>query len=65
MFKTQIKTIDVQGIKQTEALKALKPEENQKLETIEGLFSKNMRTNEIKNEIDEIRKWKKKLNKKT
>ena len=63
-FKTQIKTIEVQGIKQTEALKALKPEENQKLETIEGLFPKNMRTNKIKNEIDEIRKWEEKIEQK-
>ena len=41
-FEKQIKTIEEQGIKQFEALKALKPEENQKLETNEGLFSKKI-----------------------
>ena len=35
-----MKTIEDQGIKQVEALKALKPEENQELETIEMLFPK-------------------------
>ena len=59
-------------MKQIEALKALnpkrdlnalKPEEN--LESIKGIFPKNMNTNEIKNEVDEIRIWKKKSNKKT
>ena len=55
-FEKQIKTIEDQGIKQVEALKALKPEENQELETIEGLFLKKIRNNEIKNEIDEIKR---------
>ena len=41
-FEKQIKTIEEQGIKQFEALQALKPEENQKLETNEGLFSKKI-----------------------
>ena len=41
-------------------MKASKPEENQELKSIEGIFPKNMRTNEIKNERDEIRKYKKK-----
>ena len=49
------------GIKQVEALnglktkdlKALKPEENQGLESVQGLFPKTMRTDEIKHEIDE------------
>ena len=45
-------------------MKASKPEENQELESIQGLFLKNMRTNEIKNERDEIRKREKKLHKK-
>ena len=54
-----------QGIKQFEALnalkpeqvlKALKPEKNQELESMEGLFQKNIRADEFKNEIDEIRK---------
>ena len=38
-----------------EALKALKSDENQKLDSIEGIFSKKDKTNEIKNEIDEIK----------
>ena len=44
-------------------MKASKPEENQELESIEGIFPKNMRTNEIKNERDEIRKYQKKYTK--
>ena len=47
----------MQGIKQVEALKALKPEENQELESIEGLFPKKVRNYEAKNEIDEVKKW--------
>ena len=39
-FKKQIKTIEDQGIKQAEALNALKPEENQELTSTEGLFPK-------------------------
>ena len=54
-FKKQIKTIEDQRIKQVEALEALKPEENQKLESIEGLFLKKMRNIEIKIETDEIK----------
>ena len=59
-LEKQRKTIEDQVIKQVEALKALKPEENQNLKSIEGLFPENRRTNEIKNEIDEIRKWEEK-----
>ena len=55
-FEKQIKTIEDQGTKQAEDLKSLKPAENQELESIEGLFPKKMRNNEIKNEIDEIEK---------
>ena len=40
--------IEDQGTKQFEALKTLKPEENQELQSIAGLFPKNMRNNEIK-----------------
>ena len=66
-FEKHIKTIKDQRIKQIEALKALealkseeslkalKPEENQEM-SVEGHFRKNARTDEIKNEIDEIRK---------
>ena len=39
-FEKQIKTIEDQGIKQVEALKLLKPEQNQELESIEGPFPK-------------------------
>ena len=44
-FEKQIKLIEDRGIKQVEALKALKPEENEELESIEGLFPKKMRNN--------------------
>ena len=46
----------VKGRKQVEALKALIPEENQELESVEGLFPKKMRNIEIKIEKDEIKK---------
>ena len=39
-FEKQMKTIENQGIKQVEALNALKSDENQDLESIEGIFSK-------------------------
>ena len=48
-FEKQIKTIEDQEIKQVEALKALKAEENQQLETNEELFPKTMRSIEIRN----------------
>ena len=63
ILEKQRKTIEDQGINQVEALKALKPEKvlkalkpagNQELESIEGLFTKNMRTNGIKNQMDKI-----------
>ena len=57
-FEKQIKTIEDQGIKQVEALKALKPEEKKEdIKSIEGVFPKDMRVNEINNEIYEIKKW--------
>ena len=34
------------------------------IKSVEGLFPKVMRTNEIKSEIDEIKKWEEKLNRK-
>ena len=56
-FEKQIKTIEDQGTKQVESLKALKPEESKEdMKSIEAIFPKNMRTNEIKNEIYDIRK---------
>ena len=39
---------------------ALKWEESQELETIEGLFPKKRENNETKSEIDEIRIWEEK-----
>ena len=51
-FEKEIETIENQGIKQAEALKDLKTEENHELESTEGLFLKKMRNIEIKNEID-------------
>ena len=49
-----------QGIKQLGALKAFKSEENQKLESTEGLYTKNMRTDEIKKGIGETGNWEEK-----
>ena len=47
------------------ALEVLKSEENQQdLKSIKGIFPKEMRTNEIKNEINEIKKWEKKIKRK-
>ena len=48
-FEKLTKTIEDQGVKQVEALKALKPVENQELESFEGLFPKHMRNDETKN----------------
>ena len=55
-FEKQIKTIEDQAIKQVE-------EENQELKSIEVLFSKKMRNNEIKNRKDEIKKWEEEMKK--
>ena len=53
----QTQTIKEQGKKQVEALEVLKPEENKaEIKSVEGLFPKGMRTNEIENEIDETKK---------
>ena len=60
-LKKKIKTTEDQGIKQVEALKALKPVENKELVITEGIFPKDMRTIEIKNEIYEIKKWEEKI----
>ena len=49
-FENQIKTLEGQGIKQFEPLKALKLEENEEdVKSVEGIFPKEMRTNEMKN----------------
>ena len=71
-FEKQIKTIEDQwtsralniedqGIKQVETLKTLKLDESkQDIKQIDRIFSKEMRTNENKNETDEIKNGKKK-----
>ena len=63
-FEKQMKTIEDQGIKKVEALKALKPEENQELETTKRLFPEKIKNNEIKNEMDEIKKREEKIKQK-
>ena len=64
-FKKQIKAIEDKGRGQVEALKVLKPEENQQaLESNEAIFPKEMRNNEIKIEIDEIKKWEENIKRK-
>ena len=60
-FEKQIETTEDQGIKKVEASKALEPQENQELESIEGLFDKKMRNIEIKNEIGETKNWEKQI----
>ena len=54
-FEKQIKTIEDQGEKQVEALKDLKPENETK--SIEGSFSKDRESDEIKNELSKIKRY--------
>ena len=55
---SQIKTIEDEWIKQAEALKPLKSIKNkQEIKSIVGIFPKEMRANEIKNEVGQIRKY--------
>ena len=64
-FEKQTKTTEEEGKKQDEALEVLKPEENkEEIKSIEGHFPKGIRTNEIKNETDEIKKWEEKIRRK-
>ena len=52
-------------MKQVEALKHLKPEGNKEdIKSIEGIFPKDMKTNEIKHEMYEIKKWEEKIKQK-
>ena len=51
----------VKGRKQVEALKALIPEENQELESIEGLFPKKMRNMKLKLRKIKLKKWEDKV----
>ena len=51
-LKKQIKIIDDQREEQVEPLKVLKPADHkQKPKSIEGVFSKDLEVNEIKNEL--------------
>ena len=64
-FEKQIKTIEDQGIRQAEALKALKSEEDKDdIKSMEGVFQKDMRSNESKIETYEVKKWEEKSKRK-
>ena len=63
-MKNNKKQLKSKEKKQVEALKVLDTEKNQKLNSIEGLFLKEMRNDEIKNEMYEIKKWGKKIKQK-
>ena len=61
-----MKTVEDQGIKNAEALKSLKLEKNKAdIKSIEGFFPKEMKINEIKNELMKLKNGKKKLNEET
>ena len=61
-MEKQAKTIYHPGRKQIEALKVLKPvEHQQKPKSIEGLFPKDLKHNEIKNELNEIKRLEEKI----
>ena len=55
------KAFEEQGKKQVKALEVLDLAENQKIKSIEGLFSREMKNSEFKNEKDEIKNWKNKI----
>ena len=56
----QSKTIEDQGEKQVKALEDLKPKEQMK--SIKGIFPEGYESVEIENEINKIKKYKKKIN---
>ena len=57
-MKKRAETIEEKGKKQVKALEVKEKGENkEEIKSAEGLFPKEMRTNEIKNEIDQIKKW--------
>ena len=63
-FEKQINKIEDQW-KKTWSFKTLKSYENkQDIKSTDGIFPKEMRTNEIKNKIYEIKKWKQKMTQK-
>ena len=43
----------------------MKLEENQEIETIEGLYPKKVRNNKVKNELNETKECEEKINKNT
>ena len=60
-FEKQIYKIEDQG-KKTWSFKTLQLYENkQDIKSTDGIFPKEMRTNEMKNKIYEIKKWKEKI----
>ena len=58
-FEKQIKTIEDQGKKQVHALESLKPKEQTK--SIEEIFPEGCDTVEIKNKLNKIKEYRKKL----
>ena len=58
-FEKQIKTIEDQGEKQIDALKYLKLKEQTK--SIERIFAESYESAEIKNEINKMKEYEKKL----
>ena len=57
VFEKQTETIEEQGKKQVEVLEVSNREENKKfIKSVEGPFSQDMRTNEIKTELNDIKK---------
>ena len=61
-LKNKEKQLKSKQKKQLKALEVLKPEENkEEIKSVEGLFAKYMRTNEIKNKINDIKKWQSKI----
>ena len=61
-LEKQIKTIEDQGKKQAEALKVLSPAKHQhQQKPTEGIFAKNLENNEIKNQLNEIKRLEEKI----
>ena len=64
-MKKKIRTNEDQVIKQAEALIVLQAEENKEdIKSVKIVFPKETRTNKIKNEMDEIKKWERKIKRK-
>ena len=61
-FEKQIKTIEDKGQKQIDALKSLKPKEQTK--SMEEIFPEGYDSVEIKSELNKIKEYKKKVNRK-